>query len=67
MREMNLLDVVRPKNNLERMKVITTRASQKIRPEDEIVVLMESVRNRFKKSIAAGRIEIVGEREWTLR
>lgn len=67
MREMNLLDVVRPKNNRERTKMITTGASQKTRSEDEIVILMKSARNRFKKSIAAGQIEIVSEREWTLR
>lgn len=67
MREMNLLDAVRPKNNLERMKVIFTRASQKIRPEEEIVLLMMSARNRFRKTVEAGRIEIVGKREWRLR
>jgi hypothetical protein len=67
MREMNLLDAVRPTNNRDRLKVIKTNASRKIRPEDEVVMLMQSVRNRFKKSVSAGRIEIVSEREWTLR
>lgn len=67
MREMNLFDIVRPKNNLERTKFIHTRSSQKIRSEDEMVLLMKSARNRFRKSIEAGRIEIVGEREWKLR
>lgn len=63
---MNLQDAMRPKNR-ERMKVITTRASRKIRSEDEMIILMKSTRNRFKKSVAAGgRIEIVGVHEWTL-
>jgi hypothetical protein len=67
MREMNLLDAVRPTNNRDRLKVIKTNSSRKIRPEDEVVMLMKSARNRFKKSVSAGRIEIVSEREWTLR
>ncbi|AOZ90965.1 hypothetical protein [Paenibacillus crassostreae] len=67
MREMNLLDVVRPNNNRDRLKVIKTTASRKIRPEDEMVILMQSARNKFKKTIDSGRIEIVKEREWTLR
>jgi len=67
MREMNLLDAVRPKNNLERIKVIFTRASQKIRPEEEMILLMKSARNRFRRTVATGRIEIVSEREWRIR
>lgn len=67
MREMNLSDVVRPKNNLMRMSMITTRASRKIRSEDEMVLLMMSARNRFKKAVESGRIEIISKREWRLR
>lgn len=67
MREMNLSDAVSPRNNRERMKVITTQASRKIRSEDEVVMLMKSARNRFRKSVAVGRIEILHKREWTLR
>jgi hypothetical protein len=44
MREMNLLDAMRPNNNRERMKVIKTQSSTKVRSEDEIVMLMKSTR-----------------------
>lgn len=67
MREMDLLDAVQPKNNLKRTQIIVTQASQKKRPEDEMIMLMKSVNNRVKKSIVSGQIEIVSEREWTLR
>ena len=67
MREMNLLEAILPSNNRDRMKVIKTSASRKIRSEDEMIMLMQSARNRFKKSVASGQIKIVDEREWTLR
>lgn len=67
MREMDLLDAVQLKNNLKRTQIIVTQASQKKRPEDEMIMLMKSVRNRVEKSIASGQIEIVSKREWTLR
>ena len=46
--EKNLLDMVSPKNNRKRMKAIVTSTSTKIRPEDEMVLLMKTARNRFK-------------------
>ncbi|MHA0857246.1 hypothetical protein [Paenibacillus sp. CMAA1364] len=67
MREMNLTDAVRASHNRDRMRVIKTSASRKIRPEDEMIILMQSARNRFKKSVASGQITIVNKREWTLR
>jgi len=66
MREMNLSDAERT-NNRNRVNFITTRTSSKLRPDDEIAILMRSARNRFLKSVAAGRIEIISKREWTLR
>jgi hypothetical protein len=67
MREMNLSDVLIPRNNVERSKVILTSASRKVRPEDEMIILMKSARRRFKKFVAEGKIEILSGREWTLR
>lgn len=43
------------------------RVSTKIRPEDEMVLLMKTARNRFKKALESGQIEIINEREWKLR
>ena len=63
---MNLTDVKRPITNLVRTRIITTRASGKIRSEDEMIILMKCARNRLRKSLESGRIEIVSEREWTL-
>ncbi|WP_440115710.1 hypothetical protein [Paenibacillus sp. QZ-Y1] len=65
--EVNLLDMMAPKNNRKRMKVIVTSASSTIRPADEMILLMKTARNRFKKSLESGRIEIINEREWKLR
>ncbi|WP_433749928.1 hypothetical protein [Paenibacillus amylolyticus] len=65
--EKNLLDMVSPKNNRKRMKAIITSTSTKIRPEDEMVLLMRTARNRFKKALESGQIEIINEREWKLR
>ncbi|MGC5775406.1 hypothetical protein [Paenibacillus pabuli] len=65
--EVNLLDMMALKNNRKRMEVIVTSASSKIRPEDEMILLMKTARNRFKKSLESGRIEIINEREWKLR
>ncbi|RIE03100.1 hypothetical protein D3H35_21220 [Cohnella faecalis] len=67
MREMNLLEALSPRNSRERSQVIQTSASRKVRPEDEMIILMRSARRRFKKYVAEGKIEIVSEREWTLR
>jgi hypothetical protein len=66
MREMNLIDAKNPRSNRDRMKVIKTRFSSKTRSEDEIIMLMMSSRNRFRKSVETGRIEIVSKYEWTL-
>jgi hypothetical protein len=67
LREMDLLQTVRPQRVRERLKFIKTRASHRMRPDEEITMLMKTARNRFRKSVEAGRIEIVNEREWTLR
>ncbi|KOY17686.1 hypothetical protein [Paenibacillus xylanivorans] len=65
--EVNILDMTAPKNNRKRMEVIITSSSSKIRSEDEMILLMKTARNRFKKSLESGRIEIINEREWKLR
>ncbi|MFB5676402.1 hypothetical protein ACE3NQ_08370 [Paenibacillus terreus] len=64
--EINLQDIAGIKNNRARVNIIKTAASQKKRPEDEMVILMKAARNRFNKAVSSGRIEIVGEREWML-
>lgn len=65
--EKNLLDMVSSKNNRKRMKAIVTSKSTKIRSEDEMVLLMKTARNRFKKALESGQIKIINEREWKLR
>ena len=67
LREMNFGDIGRPKNNLERVRVIQTRSSRKVKPDDEIIMLMRTARNKFRKSIDSGKITILNEREWMLR
>ncbi len=47
--------------------IIVTSTSTKIRPEDEMVLLMKTARNRFKKALESGQIEIINERERKLR
>ena len=64
--EKNLLDMVAVKNTRKRMKAITTSTSTKIRPEDEMILLMKTARNRFEKALQSGQIEIINEREWKL-
>lgn len=65
--EKNLLNMVAVKNTRKRMKAITTSTSTKIRPEDEMILLMKTARNRFEKALQSGQIEIINEREWKLR
>lgn len=67
MREMNIEDITRRNKNREQIKFIHTQLSRKKRSEDEMVMLMKSARNRFKKSVDDGRIEIISKHEWTLR
>lgn len=67
LKEINLLDMIKPQNNRKRMKSIVTSASNKIRPEDEMILLMKTARNRFRKALESGQIEIINEREWKLR
>lgn len=67
MREMDLTDAAAPGNKRQRAKTIRTSASKKVRPEEEMIVLMRNARRKFKKSVASGKIEIVSKREWTLR
>jgi len=67
MREMNLSDAIIPRNHKKRVKIITTQASSKVRSDEEMILLMKSARNRFRKAVASGRIQIVSNREWTLR
>ena len=66
MREMNLSDMIRPGSNLRQVKIVKTRVSRKPRSEDEIVILMKTVRKRFAKAVASGRIQKISEREWIL-
>ena len=66
MREMDIADAAGSMTRLARMKIITSRASSKVRSEDEIRLLMKSARNRFHKAVATGRIEIINDREWRL-
>lgn len=66
-REMNLSDMIRSESRLRQVNIVKTRVSRKTRSEDEIVILMKTVRNRFAKAVASGRIQKVGEREWILR
>ncbi|XID90249.1 hypothetical protein ACF3MZ_17020 [Paenibacillaceae bacterium WGS1546] len=67
MREMNLEDRLNAGSNRQRIKVITQSSSRVVRSEDEMAILMKSARSCFKKALAAGQIEIVSSREWTLR
>jgi hypothetical protein len=64
---MNLSDMIRSESRLRQVNIVKTRVSRKPRSEDEIIILMKTVRNRFAKAVASGRIQKVGEREWILR
>lgn len=67
MREMDISQLARPANNLKQIRYIQTSGSMKPRSEAEILLLMRSTRNRFLKSLEEGRIQIISEREWTLK
>jgi hypothetical protein len=64
---MNLSDIRRGGSNLRQVNIVRTRISRKPRSEDEIVILMKTIRNRVAKAAASGRIRKIGEREWMLR
>lgn len=64
---MNLADIAQRNNNRKQINIVNTPLSRKKRSEDEMVMLMRSARNRFKKSLDDGRIEIHSKFEWTLR
>lgn len=65
--EKSLLDIAAVANNRKRIKAITTSTSTKVRTEDEMILLMKTARNRFRKAIESGQIESINEREWKLR
>mgnify|MGYP001248596031 CR=1 FL=1 len=67
MREMNISDIQNAADFPRRASIIKTKSSRKPRPEDEMIMLMNNARRRFKKQLDEGRIEIVSEREWILR